>query len=140
MLAKLASWCVAIVFMSLSGLHVFWAFGGKWGVAATVPEVAGRVAFSSSRGATLTVSGALLLAGFIVALQGGILNPPPFPWLLRAASFVLGSVFVVRAIGDFRLAGFFKTVKGTAFAHYDTVLYSPLCLAIGAIVLWLTFR
>jgi hypothetical protein len=50
---------------------------------------------------------------------------------------VLGAVFVLRAIGERKLVGFFKRVRGTAFARWDTWLFSPLCLALGVSVLWL---
>lgn len=35
---------------------------------------------------------------------------------------------LARAVGDFRLVGFFKKVKGSEFALMDTLLYSPLCV------------
>jgi len=50
---------------------------------------------------------------------------------LTIACWGLASVFLARAIGDFRFVGFFKRVHGSRFAHWDTALYSPLCLVIG---------
>lgn len=44
---------------------------------------------------------------------------------------------MLRAVGDFRLVGLFKTVRGTAFAHWDSVLYSPIALGLGLSALWL---
>jgi hypothetical protein len=38
---------------------------------------------------------------------------------------------LARAVGDFRLVGFFKTVRGSTFARMDTRLYSPLCVLLG---------
>ena len=40
--------------------------------------------------------------------------------------------FLARAIGDFRLVGFTKRVRGTRFAELDTRLLSPLCVCIDA--------
>jgi hypothetical protein len=50
-------------------------------------------------------------------------------WLTRALALVL----LLRAVGDFRLVGFFKRIRGSRFARLDTALYSPFCvlLAIG---------
>jgi catechol 2,3-dioxygenase-like lactoylglutathione lyase family enzyme len=45
-------------------------------------------------------------------------------------------VFLLRAVGDFRLVGFFKRVRGTPFARWDTRLFSPLCVALGLASLW----
>lgn len=61
------------------------------------------------------------------------------PWTSQWAATVLGAVFVLRSIGDFRLVGFFKSVRGTGFAAWDTRLYSPLCLLLGLGALWLAF-
>jgi hypothetical protein len=47
-------------------------------------------------------------------------------------------VFAVRAVGDFRYCGFFKRVKGTAFARKDTLIFSPLCTLLAALALWLS--
>ena len=57
--------------------------------------------------------------------------------LTTLACLVLGAVFVLRAIGEFRTLGFFKTITGTDFAFWDTWLYTPLCLMIGLGALWL---
>ena len=40
-------------------------------------------------------------------------------------------LLLLRAIGDFHLVGFFKTVRGSRFAWLDSSLYSPLCLALA---------
>jgi hypothetical protein len=40
-------------------------------------------------------------------------------------------------VGDLKLVGFFKRIKGTRFAELDTWLYAPLCvlLALGLVLL-----
>jgi hypothetical protein len=38
---------------------------------------------------------------------------------------------VLRAAGNLRSFGFFKTVKGTPFAQWDIWLYLPLCLLLA---------
>jgi hypothetical protein len=51
--------------------------------------------------------------------------------LVRGATALLAALFLLRSVGEFRLVGFFKRVRGTDFAWWDTRLYSPLCLAMG---------
>jgi hypothetical protein len=41
-------------------------------------------------------------------------------------------IFLFRAAGEFKLVGFSKSVRGTAFATWDTWLFSPLCVLLGA--------
>jgi Protein of unknown function (DUF3995) len=52
----------------------------------------------------------------------------PLGWVFDACLWGLSLVFLLRAIGNLRSFGFFKTVKGTPFAQWDTWLYSPLCV------------
>ncbi len=72
-------------------------------------------------------------ARFLAFTFGG-LSAPAF--VVRFAAFVLGIVSVLRAVGDFRLVGVFKTVRGTKIAANDTRWFSPLCVAIGIATLW----
>ena len=124
-------------FVLLAGVHVYWACGGRWLKGAAVPERNGRAAFVPGPLATLAVAAALLLfAGLVAAVSGSVVLPVP----LRAGCllvFALAALFLVRAVGDFRLVGFFKKTTGTRFARLDTAVYSPLCtvLALGLFTL-----
>jgi len=42
-------------------------------------------------------------------------------------------VFAARAVGDFKYVGFFKSIKGTTFALWDTRVYSPLNVVVAAL-------
>lgn len=129
---------LATVLLALSVLHVYWAVGDRGLSTSVVPHVEGRPAFAPTRRATIVVAGGLAGAA-LVALVCGRIVPPPVAWLpWRPAGIGLGLVFLARAVGDFRLAGFFKRVRGTSFARWDTWLYSPLCVAMGVAFLGIT--
>jgi hypothetical protein len=132
---------VASVLLVLSGLHLYWAAGGRTPSVAAIPEVGGRPAFVPGRVATLLVAAALACAAAVVLVRAGVWSAPPFlAMLARWGAWVLVAVFLARALGDFRLVGFTKRVRGTAFARWDTALYSPLCAAIGLAILWIATR
>ena len=124
------------VFAGLSLIHVYWLFGGGVGQLAAIPEIDGKPVFQPSALATLVVAIGLALCALIVAATAGVLTLPlshtVLSWLTRALAVVL----LLRAIGDFRLVGFFKRIRNSRFAHLDTAVYSPLCLvlAIGAAI------
>jgi len=123
---------LVLVFTLLALLHVYWAMGGETPGIAGVPEVGGRPAFHPSAAMTLLVAGALAACAVLVAVAGDLVAVAlPAP-LVRWSISGLALVFGLRAIGDFRLVGFFKRVRGTRFARLDTLVYSPLCLAIAA--------
>jgi uncharacterized protein DUF3995 len=68
-------------------------------------------------------------AGVILVLENAFrIATGPLSALFTAGLWVLSLVFLLRAVGNFRSFGFFKTITETPFAHWDTWLYSPLCL------------
>jgi hypothetical protein len=127
---------VATVLAALCALHVHWGIGGVGGPSVALPEVDGRPLFIPSRFACFAVAAALAGASYLLLSRGGVVSSPfPAPWI-QAGTLGVGAVFVLRAIGDFRVCGFFKRVHGTPFAVWDTRLFSPLSLAIGLASLW----
>jgi hypothetical protein len=125
---------VVSVFVALALLHVYWALGGGRGKGAAVPEVSGRPAFRPSAGATVAVAVVLFAAAFIVAASRGWVHTPFSTRVLSLSMFGLALIFFARAIGEFRLVGFFKRVRGTAFARLDTLMFSPLCLLLAVAI------
>jgi hypothetical protein len=130
---------VSAVFLVLSLWHVWMAFRPMGGVSAGVPSVDGKPTFVPSRATTLVVAAGLLLIAVLVAATAGLV-PLGIPLvLLTWCSYALALGLFARAIGEFRYVGFFKRVRGTPFARMDTLVYSPLCVALGvgvAVVAW----
>ena len=71
----------------------------------------------------------------VSAAAGFITVPVPSSWTTWAA-YALALALIGRAIGDFRLVGFFKRVRGSNFARMDTAVYAPLCLLLGVAVFY----
>ncbi len=99
-----------------------------------MPETAGRPAFTPSAASTLAVALALTAAAVLIAAPAGLLQLPVPAQVTDNLVFGLALVLLVRAVGDFRLVGFFKRVRDTRFARLDTAVYSPLCLALAVAV------
>jgi len=131
---------VVIAFVALSAIHVYWALGGGMGKAAAVPELNCRPAFVPSARSTLAVAVGLASCAVLVAASAGlVVSSSPAAWVTWL-SFVLALVLVARAVGDFRLVGFFKRVRGTRFARLDSAVYAPLCLVLGLAVFYVALR
>ena len=128
----MTAFALASVLAFLSGLHVYWALGGRWGWGTAIPQVDGRPAFTPSRFATLVVALGLATAAILPLVRTGVLPFPVPRRLSQWSAVLLAFIFFIRAIGDFRLVGFFKRVRGTPFAIWDTRLFSPLCLLLAA--------
>ncbi|EJQ70946.1 Uncharacterized protein BWINRA5_03008 [Bacillus mycoides] len=125
----------------ISFLHIYWAFGGRWGSAAVIPVKEGehKPAFTPRIWGTLFVAILILLASVIIVVQVGYLQGFEANSLSKIGSIVCALVFIVRAIGDFKFVGFFKKIQHSQFARYDTRFYSPLCLFFGFVYIMLLF-
>lgn len=120
-----------VVFASISLLHLYWAAGGSFGKAVAIPSVGGARSFDPSPLGTVLVAVAFLVAIFVIIGRLGLLGDALPRWIFRWATLGIALIFLLRAIGDFKLVGFFKRVSDTPFAHWDTWLFSPLCLVIA---------
>ncbi|MEM6731078.1 MAG: DUF3995 domain-containing protein [Myxococcota bacterium] len=120
----------------LSALHVYWAFGGRGGFAVAIPEIQGSPAFRPPPWMTLVVAVMLAFAASLSFYVGLIASHPPPSQPVHVATFVMGGVFLLRAFGDFRYVGVFKSIRDTGFARWDDLLFNPLCWWIGTLACW----
>lgn len=122
----------ALLFFALAFAHVVLAVvdRARW-LEVAVPHIGNRPAFVPSRPGTLAVAFALAACALLVLGQIGFLGAVAPVWMFRTGTAVLAVLLAARAIGDFRLVGFFKRVRGSTFARLDTWIYSPLCVALA---------
>ncbi|WP_239616424.1 DUF3995 domain-containing protein [Cohnella mopanensis] len=138
-MASVFTWIVGVILFLLSGIHLYWVVGGKRGFLAAIPNDGSDIKFRPTKIATSVVAGALALAGLFVLELGEVMERLIFPdWLFLYGGWILSGVFILRTVGDFRWIGFSKKQKGTLFAKWDTLLYSPLCLFIGICLIFVT--
>lgn len=135
------AWAVGGILFGVSGIHLYWATGGRWGAQAAIPSIDSKPLFRPTKAATLFVAAAMAAAGWLVLELGGALGTDVFTErLLTIGGWLLAGVFLIRSVGDFTWLGFFKRRRGTVFAKWDTRLYSPLCLVLGVSLLYLTLQ
>jgi len=120
--------CSFILFIA-SAFHFYWGFGGRYGSNVSIPQYSnGARVFNPSSSLTIIV-GVTLIGGAVSILAVANYVTLPIPTnLLRAAVALLMVVFVIRAMGWFHYVGFFKKIRSTPFARYDTWFYCPLFL------------
>lgn len=125
------------IFILISALHFYWAFGGTWASRAVVPErIGGNKLFMPGLFATILVATGLLFFALVMlanlpSVQEGLSGN----YTIKVLSWLIVVVFAARAMGDFKYIGFSKRIKHTIFARYDSYLYSPLCLFITVLTL-----
>jgi hypothetical protein len=137
---RLIGFLAAAVLFALATLHVYWAAGGRWGSDVAVPGRGGEPLFTPGPSATLVV-GALLGAAALVLLgRLGVWGAWLPRWPFALGTWTLVAVFGARVVGDLRWVGLFKSVRGTAFARWDTWLYVPLCALLALAALLVALR
>ena len=119
----------AILLLVAAAVHVYWAAGGRWFLDRALPTGDGT-RFGPGPFLTLAVAVALATFGSLVAVESFGTDSTVVQVLVVAGV----AAFVVRAIGDRRVAGFTKTIRGTDFAVADDRFFTPLVvfLALGA--------
>ena len=122
-----------------ASFHLYWALGGRVGYSVSLPQRPDGVPVMAHRlpwwrpAAGAVALGLLALAALLLAHSRRL--PLPLPErLAEAALLATGLAFVARALVPNRYVGFFKTLKGTRWARYDTRLYSPLFLLLGLLL------
>lgn len=122
----------SIIFLSLGVIHLSWAFGSEWGFENALPtnEDGEKVLNPGKKDSAMVGVGLLLFALFYRIKIGAL--PLELPvWVIGVAGWMISTIFLLRAMGDFKYIGFFKRVRSTEFGQRDSKYYSPLCMFIG---------
>ena len=126
-----------LIFLFISSIHIYWAFGGNWGSDAVLPtkDDNNTKVLNPSILPRLIVAFGLLGFGLHILIISGLIAFDIPQWLSNYGLWIIASIFTLRAIGDFKYVGFFKKIKLTKFGENDTKYFSPLCLTIGILTL-----
>ncbi|ASS49492.1 MAG: hypothetical protein A3D31_02755 [Candidatus Fluviicola riflensis] len=136
-MATLIALLLFLIFLFISSIHFYWAFGGKWGGDSVLPtkDDNNTKVLNPSVLPTLIVAFGLLGFGLFILVMSGLIPFNIPEWLFNYGLWIIAGIFILRAIGDFNYVGFFKKIKQTKFGKNDTNYFSPLCLVIGILTI-----
>ena len=130
---------LAIIAFAAS-FHLHWALGGRLGYSVSLPQrpdgepvMVHRIGWW--RLAAGCIALALVLLGVLAVTVSGHLASPLPPGIAKGALGLAGAGLVLRALVPTPWTGFFKRIRTTRWARYDTWLYSPLSLLLGVALL-----
>jgi len=118
------------IFIFIAIFHFYWAFGGKLGLDIVLPTKDERRLINPSKYLTFLVGLFLLCFAFVTYMLYINNDNKMYIYL----GWIISLIFIIRAIGDFNTIGFFKKIKSTKFALYDTRYFSPLSLYLGIVL------
>lgn len=131
----------AIILLGISVIHVYWAFGGKWAMDAVLPQTQNEaLVFKPGMSMTLLVALVFATAALLPLALLNVNSLNFSPQVLRGGIAATVIVFGLRAMGEFRYVGFFKKIKDTTFGRNDTRYFSPLCLFVSLINIFIYFN
>jgi hypothetical protein len=131
---------LAAALFALSGLHLYWGFGGRWpghDETSMVEHVVGRTRGMRAPGLLASTAVALALAAGGALVLASLTSTGWDGWL-QAGRWILFAVFAGRGLATY-VPPVFRYAEGTPFATLNRRAYGPLCLAIalGILVLQL---
>jgi hypothetical protein len=130
-----------IVLIMIGVFHFYWSFGGLIGLDKALPTKDGKLLLSPSKPLTFFVGIVLIIFAYIAySLQFHDFTIIESSNVYKYSGLFLSIIFILRAIGEFNAVGFFKKIKNTEFAIYDTKYFSPLCLVLGIVFAILTYK
>lgn len=122
----------ALILGLTSGIHFYWALGGKGGFELALPRNAQQQKMLNPGPFDCVFIGlGLLIFSLFHLWSVGLLSLELPSWLLPGGLWVVSGIFFLRTIGDFRYVGFSKRIRGTDFSRLDDLYYSPLCLLVS---------
>ena len=123
---------LSLLFIVLGLIHFNWVIGGTFGFKESLPtKENGERVLNPKKIDSAIVGIGLTAFGFFYVLKSGLIQYNFPEWIMKYGSLIISILFLLRAIGEFKYVGFFKSVKKTNFGKLDTKFFSPLCLIIG---------
>lgn len=124
----------ASVYVVLAVCHAYWAAGCTWPAhdeeALARAVVGGTGIRMPSPFACLVITGLLAIAGgFVLATRG--FGPIAASSELRVLVVGIASVMLLRGLGGLFENRLRPAIRGTRYARYNRVFYSPFALAVG---------
>lgn len=129
---------LVIIFFALGLIHFNWVISGEFGFDESLPtnEKGDRVLNPKKIDSAIVGIG-LTTFGMFYLLKSGLIDYSLPDFIMKYGGWIIPIIFLLRAIGDFKYIGFFKRIKNTRFGKLDTCFFSPLCLVIALLGIYI---
>ncbi|WP_456867245.1 DUF3995 domain-containing protein [Galbibacter sp. BG1] len=123
---------LSLILIVLGMIHLNWVIGGKFGYVESLPtKENGERVLNPKKIDSAIIGIGLIAFGIFYMIESGLIEYSLPEWIIKYGGWIIPIIFLLRAVGEFKYVGFFKSVRKTDFGKLDTKLFSPLCLIIG---------
>ncbi|EIJ40307.1 hypothetical protein JoomaDRAFT_3362 [Galbibacter orientalis DSM 19592] len=123
---------LSLILIVLGMIHLNWVIGGKFGYVESLPtKENGERVLNPKKIDSAIIGIGLIAFGIFYMIESGLIEYSLPEWIIKYRGWIIPIIFLLRAVGEFKYVGFFKSVRKTDFGKLDTKLFSPLCLIIG---------
>ena len=123
---------LSLILIVLGMIHLNWVIGGKFGYVESFPtKENGERVLNPKKIDSAIIGIGLIAFGIFYMIESGLIEYSLPEWIIKYGGWIIPIIFLLRAVGEFKYVGFFKSVRKTDFGKLDTKLFSPLCLIIG---------
>ena len=119
------------LFFLLSILHFYWAVGGRVWYDDVLPTNSSGLNKMNPGTAGFVIAFGLLFFALLTLGNLGLFDKHFKRKYFRFSALIITIIFFLRAMGDFKLFGFFKTISRTKFGVNDTQFFTPSCVFIA---------
>jgi hypothetical protein len=134
---QVVAFITGLVLAAIGVLHLVWLFS-PWPLAThealartVVGRPAGDLPLAFFRPATVAVALALALAGYLVAVEGGVLASGLSEGLVNLGTLGVAVVLLARGALGLIQSGLRVGDAPASYRRLDLAVYSPLCLMLG---------
>ncbi|WP_231567326.1 DUF3995 domain-containing protein [Lacinutrix sp. Hel_I_90] len=123
---------LSLILIALGIIHFSWVFGGTFWFTESLPtNENGKRVLNPKKMDSAIVGLGLTTFGLFYLINAGVIPVNLPEQVIEYVGWIIPTIFLLRAIGEFKYVGFFKRIKHTEFGKRDTKLFSPLCLIIS---------
>lgn len=120
------------IFFLISMIHFYWGIGGSWAISSTIPTtMADEKVINPKLPSCFLVGSGFFIIGLFILIKAGLVFLKLPNWILNYGLWIISSLFILRAIGEFKYVGLFKKIQTTKFAKTDSKYFTPFCLLLG---------
>ena len=121
--------CVTLFILGL--LHLYWGAGGMRYREFATPRVNGKPTAQPSRLSFIAMALGLWTAGLTVVFRAVDFGGRGLHGTTASWHWIFAGLFAFRAIGDFRLIGFFCRRADASYLEIERKFIAPLCLLLA---------